>query len=230
MNNTTPKLWCRTEKLYQALLNCPEADKAKTQEEITNLISLCRELSPSNRPRYHRLNEWYDEVRPHIRSMLASHGFINGDKQGNENKPLVQVWLAVSRLLSSITSCPHLDTQVSRHHASAHERNITFIGELTKVITHFTTKEPENMGSFDLFHADCPDCNKTNTFQTKAGRCEAEDYTVQNAPLSVLASIVETMPSTGYECEHCGNKFTVSVQFCAQTKSKQEQNELWQEA
>ena len=69
------------------------------------------------------------------------------------------------------------------------------------------------MGMFDSVYITCPKCGDDTEFQSKAGPCMCNDYRVFNAPLSVLASIVEgdVYPRDGC-CEHCGHKLEIIVQ------------------
>ena len=55
------------------------------------------------------------------------------------------------------------------------------------------------MGLFDRVMADCPNCGKPVEFQSKAGECYMNVYSVKDAPTEVLTDILN---SPEY-CRHC---------------------------
>lgn len=57
------------------------------------------------------------------------------------------------------------------------------------------------MGMFDTVLFSCEDCGKMNEFQSKADECILGNYTIDNAPLSIL---VDMFYAGNIKCEHCG--------------------------
>ena len=55
---------------------------------------------------------------------------------------------------------------------------------------------------FDTVHYTCPNCGEEASTQTKWGPCSLNDYTIDNAPLSILASFEEY--GVPYPCKACG--------------------------
>lgn len=45
------------------------------------------------------------------------------------------------------------------------------------------------MGMFDTLYVECPECGREQGIQTKAGMCTLADYTVENAPNTVIADM-----------------------------------------
>jgi uncharacterized Zn finger protein len=68
------------------------------------------------------------------------------------------------------------------------------------------------MGCFDTVMIPCPTCGQHYPEQTKAGECILEEYTFDNAPPEVLASINQYAPFT---CEACGTVFAVQIRVVA---------------
>lgn len=62
------------------------------------------------------------------------------------------------------------------------------------------------MGMFDTVHMTCPHCNKNTSEQTKSGRCELEDYQLNQDPVTTIAI-------SGYIicCEKCNKPFTCEL-------------------
>lgn len=56
------------------------------------------------------------------------------------------------------------------------------------------------MGCFDSIWFSCPSCNRKLEFQSKAGSCSLNHYTVADAPIEVMADAI------GYKEKcRCGN-------------------------
>jgi predicted RNA-binding Zn-ribbon protein involved in translation (DUF1610 family) len=68
------------------------------------------------------------------------------------------------------------------------------------------------MGMFDTVLIPCPTCGQDYPEQTKAGACLLEEYTFDNAPPEVLASINQYAPFT---CDNCGTVFAVHIHVSA---------------
>ncbi len=59
------------------------------------------------------------------------------------------------------------------------------------------------MGMFDRVWAVCPKCNQTVEFQSKAGECTLQDYSINSVPPNIAQDIVgdEEMCDCGYILE-----------------------------
>ena len=66
------------------------------------------------------------------------------------------------------------------------------------------------MGMYDTLHLTCPRCQKSTEFQSKADKCSLADYSIHNAPLTILA---DAHCSDDLYCEHCHQKFVLRVQY-----------------
>lgn len=65
------------------------------------------------------------------------------------------------------------------------------------------------MGMFDYVRARCPDCGEVIEEQSKAGPCQLKDYTLDNAPASVL----EDMAQEEWWCNHCESRWALGLQI-----------------
>jgi hypothetical protein len=103
-------------------------------DELKDFLSLCESLTPSTKPRYHKLEEWSNPVNEFTSTMLKKHDFINGGKEQNPNARFW--WILQGLINSALTTSIHIDikTEVSKHHASAHERNEALKLELKSII------------------------------------------------------------------------------------------------
>lgn len=62
------------------------------------------------------------------------------------------------------------------------------------------------MGMFDSVIVPCPKCNEDQIeFQSKAGKCELVDYSVQSVPMEIALDIDNTSES----CRTCGHTVTI---------------------
>jgi hypothetical protein len=66
------------------------------------------------------------------------------------------------------------------------------------------------MGMFDRLHLRCPHCKRMTEFQSKADKCILVDYTIYDAPLTIIA---DAHCSDELYCEHCHQKFVLRVQY-----------------
>jgi transcription elongation factor Elf1 len=71
------------------------------------------------------------------------------------------------------------------------------------------------MGLFDEVAIQCPNCGKTTTFQSKYGPCNCERYSLEDAPLLVIADINDEGKSGRLYCEYCEVQLEVPVRFIA---------------
>ncbi|HKZ41299.1 MAG TPA: hypothetical protein VJ044_10085 [Candidatus Hodarchaeales archaeon] len=73
-----------------------------------------------------------------------------------------------------------------------------------------TEQKWENpMGMYDTLHLTCPHCHKHTEFQSKASKCDLIDYTIYDAPLTILADA----QSEELYCDNCRKKFVLRVQY-----------------
>lgn len=52
------------------------------------------------------------------------------------------------------------------------------------------------MGMFDRVYVDCPHCGKAVAFQSKAGDCVLDNFTIETAPVEILLDVMNAP-------EHC---------------------------
>lgn len=62
------------------------------------------------------------------------------------------------------------------------------------------------MGMFDRVWARCPKCGAPNELQSKGGGCHLDDYTLDEAPVEVLADIDRVI-----WCVDCNTKLEIIV-------------------
>jgi len=68
------------------------------------------------------------------------------------------------------------------------------------------------MGCFDSLYFQCPKCNGIVKEQSKAGPCNLKEYSLSNAPLSVIADIQEEGERDNLSCPHCKHSLELDVQ------------------
>jgi transcription elongation factor Elf1 len=71
------------------------------------------------------------------------------------------------------------------------------------------------MGMFDSIKIQCPVCRHDSVFQSKAGPCSLNKYTLYSAPLAVVADLQEDGKCGHVKCEHCEVQLGIEVQFLA---------------
>lgn len=88
------------------------------------------------------------------------------------------------------------------------------------------------MGMYDEVRIICPKCDKTTVVQTKWGPCSLNTYTLETAPLAVIADLNDEGNRDRLYCEHCKTKLEVPVKFWAGVcvKSDREEREEWRDA
>ena len=64
------------------------------------------------------------------------------------------------------------------------------------------------MSCFDELKLVCPACGAEKVFQSKAGYCRMDEYSVSDAPAAVLADVAAQSPFT---CDECGALFRLRV-------------------
>jgi len=84
------------------------------------------------------------------------------------------------------------------------------------------------MGMFDYVKISCPRCGRVNIFQSKAGPCSLNKYTLARAPLAVVADLQEDGKRGDLKCVDCGVQFELQVQHMVSVEVKQEDTE-WED-
>lgn len=69
------------------------------------------------------------------------------------------------------------------------------------------------MGMYNTIHFKCPNCNGINSYQSKMGECTLSDFTVDDAPLLLIADLNDEAVKSRLYCEHCNSKLQVQVRF-----------------
>ena len=78
------------------------------------------------------------------------------------------------------------------------------------------------MGSFDILRFKCPGCGHTNQFQTKVGDFVLDEYTLETAPLSILADINEVAAAGFVKCKKCRKELRFPVKMIIDVKVHEE--------
>lgn len=73
------------------------------------------------------------------------------------------------------------------------------------------------MSCFDTIKIYCPKCLSIIIEQSKADKCILKEYTLDNAPLKILADI----DGNEYKCNKCGIWFKIETEICSYVKSFQ---------
>jgi uncharacterized Zn-finger protein len=63
------------------------------------------------------------------------------------------------------------------------------------------------MGLFDNLAVSCPWCGKLNIWQSKTLGSYMDNYTIEDAPLEVLASVANEPAA----CDYCGEEFEIHM-------------------
>jgi transcription elongation factor Elf1 len=71
------------------------------------------------------------------------------------------------------------------------------------------------MSAFDTVSLICPSCGNTTSEQSKAGPCDDNKYSLNDAPLVVIADLNEKGKDGLISCSHCKEKFEILVRFVA---------------
>lgn len=67
---------------------------------------------------------------------------------------------------------------------------------------------------FDRLIVQCPRCDNSVEFQSKAGECILEDFVLENAPPNVLGDLHNESET----CQNCGRVVTIIVQAIARVE------------
>jgi hypothetical protein len=69
------------------------------------------------------------------------------------------------------------------------------------------------MGMFDEVHIQCPRCYEYFIVQSKAGKRTLASYTLDDAPLAIVADIHEDGKNDKLYCQHCKTLLEIRVKF-----------------
>lgn len=69
------------------------------------------------------------------------------------------------------------------------------------------------MGVYDEVIIDCPSCSEFHMEQTKWGNCSLSCYTIDNAPLAILAGLKEQSDANALVCEHCAASLKLHIEI-----------------
>lgn len=87
------------------------------------------------------------------------------------------------------------------------------------------------MGMYDEVGIQCPACRKSFIYQSKAGACSLASYSLETAPLMIVADVNDEGKRGRLYCEHCGVQIEVAVKFITtvQAKGSDGEPEHWRE-
>jgi hypothetical protein len=97
--------------------------------ELLKHLNTAKETA-SKRTHYDLLDEWSHPVSNIVHQILRESGFKNGNQEYNKQYTGIQFWWRIYEIWGSICYSKYLETEVSRQHSSAYERNNAFIQEL----------------------------------------------------------------------------------------------------
>lgn len=137
------KVWYCTKVAANLLLLCKNKDEII--EETKALIEVCKNSNPTKKTHYTNLDTWLDQLNKFTNEKFYSYGLINGDREANKDNYPVRYWCKLTSLIVEIIWSPHLKSEVSHHHSSAHSRNEAYIAELQLIL-----KIAENPEAYDL--------------------------------------------------------------------------------
>ena len=80
------------------------------------------------------------------------------------------------------------------------------------------------MGMYDTIHFRCPNCTELNFYQSKLGECSLQEFTINEAPLLIIADLHDEAAKDRLYCEHCGNKIHIKVKFAVSISCDSEEN------
>ena len=63
------------------------------------------------------------------------------------------------------------------------------------------------IGMFDSIYVNCPNCESSIEMQIKVGFCTLQSYNIHNAPLSLLAGVVDNIE----KCNECNTMFRIAL-------------------
>lgn len=87
------------------------------------------------------------------------------------------------------------------------------------------------MGMYDEVGIQCPSCHKSFIYQSKCGSCSLASYSLETAPLLIVADINYEGKCDRLYCEHCGTQLEVVVKFTTAVRVKgfSGEPEYWRE-
>lgn len=125
-------------------------------KDMTPFKDLLDELdvTASKSTHYHKLDEWTSQVFGYVQEMLKKYDFKNGQPEVNEKNPDASFWWKIYSVVSNVIYSTHLETKVSSHHSSAHDRNSALIKDVDVIIHKFIKFEPVGKYAYDVFYVD----------------------------------------------------------------------------
>ena len=76
------------------------------------------------------------------------------------------------------------------------------------------------MGMYDTLSFTCPVCNSQTSMQSKMGECVLATYTLNDAPLLVIADIHDEGLKNRLFCTQCNKALQIEVRFVASVSAK----------
>ena len=76
------------------------------------------------------------------------------------------------------------------------------------------------MGMFDTVQLECPHCRLLSDHQSKAGACTLSYYTLEAAPLEILADLAYDSNQGDLYCGRCSGGLEVKVQYMARVQKR----------
>lgn len=87
-----------------------------------------------------------------------------------------------------------------------------------------------NSNRSDTLNLECPDCQSFVPVTTYKGPCESRDFSVDEAPLSILAEVNEESRHECVQCQSCGMQIALVIKFIAYEKQltiQRQSNRKW---
>ena len=84
--------------------------------------------------------------------------------------------------------------------------------------------------SFDTVYIECPSCDSFIPITTYKGECIESEYSLEEAPLILVAEIHEESKAGRIQCTTCGTYIAIVVKFLAFEKElsdQQKSNRKW---
>ena len=87
------------------------------------------------------------------------------------------------------------------------------------------------MGCFDTVNFTCPNCKQLTSYQSKIGGNTLSDYSLESAPILVLADVIDEGQKGRLYCEYCSEKISIKIQYLVQPTTWVEplEDEKWLE-
>jgi len=69
------------------------------------------------------------------------------------------------------------------------------------------------MGCFDTLYFICPACNKITTCQSKADECLLREFSINEAPLTIILDVENDSKRGNLYCDYCEEQLELKVQY-----------------